>query len=146
MADGFFERIAIVKWAVVLRAIIDRISRKRNGRPFAFHVDAYIALGFVVTQQHIVARHIALDHLALEKQRIDLTFHLDPVRINDLADERHGLVVPSARILKILPHTIFQYCRLADIDDLATRRLMKIHARRARERLKLLLQLSIHSY
>ncbi len=53
---------------------------------------------------------------AFEKEGVYFAFGLDPIRIVDLRYQRHSLIISSARILKILPHS--EHCRLADINHL----------------------------
>ena len=84
MAQGFFERKAIVEGAVVVSAIIRWVARQAHHWPVALHVDPHEGLRFIITQQHIVAWHVALDHLAFQKESVHLTFGLDPIRIVDL--------------------------------------------------------------
>ena len=144
ITQRFFQCKTIVKWTKIIRTIIGRIPRKTNRRPIAFHVNPNVHLRLVVAQQNVVSRHIPLDHLAFQKQRINLTLSFNPISIKNLRHQRHSFIISPARILKILTYTILKNRCLANINYLAARRLMKINAGRSRQSLQLGLQCLIH--
>ena len=144
IAQRFFQRKTIVKRTKIIRAIIGRIPRKTDRRPIAFHINPNVHLRFVVAQQNVVSRHITLDHLTFQKQRINLTLSFNPISIKNFRHQCHSFVISPARILKILTYAIFKNRRLADINYLAARRLMKINTGRSRQSFQLGLQCLIH--
>ena len=146
VAQGFFERKAIVEGAVIVGAIVRRVARQAHYWPLALHVDPHKGLRFIIAQQHIVAGHVALDHLAFQKEGVHLAFGLDPIRIVDLRYQRHGLVIPPTRILKILPYPVAQHCRLANINHLPAGRLMKVYPRAAGQCFELGVEGGVHTF
>ena len=144
IAQCLFQRKTIVKWTKIIRTIIGRIPCKTDRRPIAFHINPNIHLRLIVAQQNVVSRHISLDHLAFQKQRINLTLSFNPISIKNLCHQRHSFIISPARILKILTYAIFKNRRLANINYLAARRLMKINAGRSRQSFQLGLQCLIH--
>ncbi|MNG20434.1 hypothetical protein D3C84_1046870 [compost metagenome] len=75
-------------------------------RPCIFHVDSHKQLRLIIPQQYIVTWHIALNHLALKKQRIDLTLSLNPIGIVYLGDECTGFYIHIAGTLEILSDAV----------------------------------------
>ena len=144
IAQCLFQSETIIERAKIFRAIIGRIPRKTDRRPIAFHINSNIHLRFIITKQDIVSRHIPLDHLAFQKQRINLTLSFNPISIKNLRHQRHSFIISPARILKILTYAIFKNRRLANINYLAARRLMKINTGRSRQSFQLSLQCLIH--
>ena len=49
-------------------------------------IDTYVGAVLVVTEQDIVFWQVALDHLILEKESVDLRVGLDPVCHGDMLD------------------------------------------------------------
>ena len=80
--------------------------------------DQDVGKGLVVAQQHIVARHEALDQVALEQQRLDLAVgrhHLELVGFRDHALEAIG----QSCDLGVGGHPLLEALRLADVEGVA---------------------------
>ena len=72
----------------------------------------------VVAQQHVVARHQALDQVAFEQQRFGLGRGADNLERCGLGDHAADAVRQSGRVRVVL-HPAFQIARLADIERVA---------------------------
>ena len=87
---------------------------------------------FVVTQQHIICRAIALDQLPLEEQRFCLVVRRDDCHAACLRD--HALQpLGQAGDLNVISNAVLQDARFANIKHVATRIDHPVHARLRRQ-------------
>ena len=88
---------------------------------------------FIITQQHIVGRAIALDELRFQEQRLSLAIGCHnghAARLGDHAAQTIGQPV----YLRIIGYAVFKCFRLADIKDITARIIHAVDTRFGRQR------------
>ncbi|MPM28966.1 hypothetical protein SDC9_75504 [bioreactor metagenome] len=76
-------------------------------------------IALVVLQQNVVLRHVPLDEGVFQHQRFPLAGDKDRVKPVHLGDHFPGLHRVGRAVLKILADAVFQFFRLAHVNDLA---------------------------
>ena len=89
-------------------------------------IDTYVGVIFIITQQDIVFWQVALDHLVLEKESIDLGVGLDPVCHGDMLNQLGGLQIFGATV-KVLTDSVFEYGGFTHVDYFTRPILMKVN-------------------
>ena len=73
----------------------------------------------IILQQDVILRHEFLDQITFKGERFDFAVHFDRFKIGNMRNHRPHFRRMVFRRLEILPHTVFQDLRLADIDHRA---------------------------
>ena len=121
-----------IKRPVIFRPIVGRLARERHKWHVVLHIYAHENSAFVVAQIDVIARHVAFDHFALEKQCIELALGRNPINVGDLGHQSACFDIGMLAI-KVRPHAIFEHRRLADVNNLAISVFMEINAGRIRQ-------------
>src|SRR5215510_16481504 len=114
--------------AVIERAVLLDSARLENARKFLIDRELQMRVGLVILEHHVVARLVALDQVRFEDQGLGFGVGDDELEVNNARHQLQRLGVHRARVLEVLPHPVAQVLRLADIDDLALRVLVKVTA------------------
>ena len=89
-------------------------------------IDTYVGVVLVVSEQDVVFRQVALDHLVLEKESIDLGVGLDPVCHGDMLNQLGGHQIFGATV-KVLTDSIFENGGFAHVDYFTRLIFMKVN-------------------
>ena len=121
-AAGAGERTIVI----ALRAA--RAAMLLDAREFMVGAQQDEGEAFVVAQQHVVRRAIALDQLRLEQQRLSLVVGRDDRHRPGL---RHHPLEPLRQVvdLRIISNAVLKRTRLADVQHVAARVLHPVHPR-----------------
>src|SRR5262245_20710187 len=114
--------------AVIGRVVLFYSAGFEDAREVLVNRQLQMRVGLVILEHHVVARLVALDQVRFEDQRLGLGVGDDELEVNNARDQLLRLGVHHARVLKILAHPVAQVLRLADIEDLALRVLVKVAA------------------
>jgi hypothetical protein len=140
LLDGGFS----IKRTDVSCFIVLRSACETDIRDFGFHVDSNVRNGFVIAKEDIPLRHIAFNHLGLEKEGVHFGIDDDPVSISNLAHERLGFRI-LFRVVEILADAVLQNGSLADIDDFVIGVFMKVNTRGSGKSFEFLEEFFTHS-
>ena len=105
------------KGTEVLRAVIGGSIHQSEFR-IPPPAEAHQRIALVILQQDVVPGHMPLDEGVFQHQRLKFTGNEDRVEMIYLTDHLPGLDTVGRAVLKILAHPVFQFFRLAHIDDL----------------------------
>ena len=101
-------------------------------RRFVILADQDVGEGFVVAQQHVVARAQALDEVRLEQQRLGLRARRHEFHLPRLADHPRDALGVAAQP-RVIGDALLQRAGLADIEDVAVLAEHAIDARLVRQ-------------
>ena len=118
--------------AVVRRAVLLHAPRHVHPRP-ALRGQLDVGIGLVVAQQHVEARLVLFDQVALERQRFLLVVQQDVVEVRGFADQAAGLGLGQPLFVEVAPHPRAQALGLAHVQHGARVILVQIHARPGRK-------------
>ena len=123
--------------AKIARAVLRDAPRDHDTRILVGERDLEIWIALVILEADVVARTMLLDEVALQDQRLDFRVCEDRLEVGDLRHHRTHLRRLMLAALEVLPHTVLQDDRLADIDDAPLRVLHDVDARRIRQQFEL---------
>ena len=81
------------------------------------YIQTEIGIPLVIFKKNIILGHIALDKRTFQHQSFKLRASHDDIKIIHLAHHQPGFGRMGSRILEILADTVFQFLRLAHIDN-----------------------------
>ena len=131
--DRFADRIRVRVRPEVLRAAALATAHHGRLRPCVVQGDGEVRVGLVVPVPDVVARLVLLDQRVLEKQRLHLAGHDDPI---DAPRGRHQRLRPreeGGRCAEVVRHPLADAARLADVEHPTVCVSEQVHARTIRQ-------------
>ena len=135
--NGRLGRTAAAVGTEITRPVV--LPRRNDGKsrifPFA---QTYVGVAFVVFEQDIVFRLIALNKRVFQQQGVKLGLGVNGLKIVNVFDQPPRLGRVRGQIGKILADAVFQHLGLADVNDLTVLVAHQVHAGHKRQLVRLL--------